>query len=321
MTLCAAACAAPGQGTVEAQDRHRSERIAEELARRGHHDLARDQRAALARETEDELRRGEQLIERCDLLRDERKTDPARRCYLGLVQEVLPEQKAEARYRAATMEVELGRITKARERLREMIIDQPNTEAAETGARYLLELAGESGERSSEAQHLLDALLPQAKFDDKTRALCTYLLLSTGSKSPETLARAWALGSDTHWRDELYLARGKAHLERGELAAATEVFEAFLADRQTSWFVGSYDSPYLGESAMLLGGAYEALEQRDDAIRIYRWLVDELPKSKYRDDAAFRSARLTGTRAALEEFVRTYPDSRHIPAAKEELGP
>ncbi|MEM6532379.1 MAG: hypothetical protein AAF654_07135 [Myxococcota bacterium] len=319
LLLMLVACAAPGRGSPDVLDRHHSERVAEELARDGRHDLARDQLEVAAAETEDELRRGELLLERCDILRSERKIDPARRCYLALVQEVTPEQKAEARYRAAAMEVELGRIRRARERLREMIIDQPNTDAAEKGARYLLELSAESGEREAEATKILDALLPQAEFDENTRALCTYLMLVIGEGSSADLERAWMLGSDTHWRDELYLARGKALLAEGALDEAATVLEAFLHDRQTSWFVGSYDSPYLGRGAMLLGEICEELGDRDRAIEAYDWLLDELPKSKYRDDAAYARAVLIGTRDALEEFIATYPDSRFATSAAEAL--
>lgn len=307
------------------------ERVADELEREGEYVLAREQLAAIAAETDDPQRAGSLSLRACDTYRRELEWNLARRCYQDLTPDVLPGIKALARHRAAQMDVRLGRIKQAKAALEELVIDQPNTEGAETGARYLMELAGEESarERMALGRRLALALDPQAKLDVDARALCTFLWLDVGrtareelgdpEASDEALERAWTLGADTHWRDELFVERAETAVACGKLAEAVEIYATFLDDRESSWFIGSYDSPYLGRAALARGELLERLGRMDEAIDAYEWLVRRLEQSKYRDDAAFGAARLRAERgelAPLRRFIRDYPDSRHVPAAR-----
>ncbi len=332
--ILVAGCGAPGAGTPKIQDLNRMERLADELERDGSYVLAREQLDAIAASAEDPQRAGYLLLRACDTYRREQEIDLARRCYLDLAPNVIPSIKALACYRASQMEVELGRLDRAKRALEELVIDQPSTEGAETGARYLMELAGESSakERVELAKRLATALAPQAELEENVRALCTFFWLDAGRTAREELAepddsaqsldRAWTLGQDTQWRDELFVERAKTAAAQERLAEAVAVYDAFLDDRETSWFFGSYDSPYLGRAALARGELLERLGRAEEAIEAYEWLVRKLDESKYRDDAAFAAARLRadgGDLSALREFLHNYPESRHARSAKARL--
>lgn len=324
-------CASTPDPYVE--DLHASERIADELERDGYYALARHQLRVTANEADAE-RKGPLELRRCDLFRREREFDLARRCYRDLEQNVLPADQAEARFRFAAVEVELGREKQARQGLEALIVDQPSTEAAEKAARYLLELVGELGadERVALARRLAESLRPQASFDANVRALCSFFLLDVGrvehargrwSSSWSALEEGWAQGQDTLWRDELQLARARTarDAERDELALA--LYRAMLDDRESAWFFGNYDSPYLDNAAWEYGQLLETLGRNVEAVAAYEELINEFRHSSFIDDAAFASARLQlgeGDDKALRRFITSYPSSRHVSAARRLLG-
>ncbi|MEO0814512.1 MAG: hypothetical protein AAFY60_16755, partial [Myxococcota bacterium] len=174
-------CAGPGAGTPEIQDLNALERVADELERDGNYALAREQLAAIVAATEDSDRAGALTLRGCDTYRRENRYDDARRCYLSAAPNVLPRVKAEARLRAAKMEVRLGRVSRAQIALEALVIDQPSSPAALSGARYLLELRDEDAVDSEQetrvrlGRRLALALEPQSKRDASVRTLCTFL--------------------------------------------------------------------------------------------------------------------------------------------------
>lgn len=320
-------CASTPDPYVE--DLYASERVADELERDGYHALARHQLRVTADQADAE-RKGPLELRRCDLFRREREFDLARRCYRDLEQNVLPADQAEARFRFAAVEVELGREKQARQVLEALIVDQPSTEAAEKAARYLLELAGELGadERVALARRLAESLRPQASFEAKVRALCAFFLLDVGrvehdrgnwSASWSALEEGWAQGQDTLWRDELQLARARTARAAKPEEVALALYRAMLDDRESAWFFGNYDSPYLDNAAWEYAQLLETLGRHGDAVAAYEALVNDFRHSSFVDDAAFAAARLQlqeGEDEALRRFITSYPNSRHVSAAR-----
>jgi tetratricopeptide (TPR) repeat protein len=101
-----------------------------------------------------------------------------------------------------------------------------------------------------------------------------------------------------------------------------------LADNvETSWFVGSYNSPWANDARFELGLIHLMyLDDYDAALAHFERYLEDFPTSLQLDDAGWHIVhlyRLMGDqeryREALGEFIKRYPESRYVRVARELL--
>ena len=71
-----------------------------------------------------------------------------------------------------------------------------------------------------------------------------------------------------------------------------DVLQMFIDRRESSFFIGSYESIYFDDALMMRGHIYESLTQPLMAREAYLLLVESAPKSRLCDDASYRAAML-----------------------------
>lgn len=86
-----------------------------------------------------------------------------------------------------------------------------------------------------------------------------------------------------------------AQLQRaeGQVREARATLEAMLEQRETAWFVGSYERGYAEARWMLAEMLEQDAKLPRQALREYRRLAEEHPRSRLRDDAWWAAARLS----------------------------
>lgn len=99
-----------------------------------------------------------------------------------------------------------------------------------------------------------------------------------------------------------------------------------VKDRETSWFVGSYDSEFADDARYDMGLIHKnQLKQYNKAIKQFKTFIDEFPTSLLRDDAAWQIVECKRLQSAsdytesLKQFIKSYPESRYIHIAKARL--
>ncbi len=333
--LLAAACASAPPSSLVPPELLIAIEVADELERDRQFALAREQLAAAA-EYADTPDRGDALrLRACELWIREGDLLSGRFCYEQTVLRGGDEPRARALYRAAAVELELGDAAAARAGMVEVARRYPATDAAERALRGARALAREQGGAAAEVDLLLgmaEALRTRATAEDALERVRDLYLeavvvaarrrledLDDAQGAEDLLGPATAEGRGA-WLDDATLWRARALARLGRHDRALELYQRMLDERETSWFVGSYDSVFLDDALFERAELLERLGRAAEARAGFELLADEVPDSRLVDDAAFRAARLTGERSALEDFVREHPDSRHVPEARRLLG-
>lgn len=98
--------------------------------------------------------------------------------------------------------------------------------------------------------------------------------------------------------------------------------------RETSWFVGTYDSEFADDARYDMGLIHKnELKQYNKAIGQFKTFIDEFPTSLLRDDAAWqiveckRLQNASDYTQSLQQFIKSYPESRYVHIAKTRLNP
>jgi tetratricopeptide (TPR) repeat protein len=315
-------------------------RAVDELEAQGAYEAARRQLQGLVRHVSPTL--GEDLVmRRCELWHRQAQPAECRACYLSLVGHGLTtvEHIAQARYRAAAAALELGETEAGRQELTLLVDDLPYTESARRAfvlARALhREQAGYMGESEflmQVASRLAWVAEPGAHRDESllARELLAEALVEVGrlrlqegrdaEAAQRILDRAQPIARGTVWEDDalVWLARSLRPL--GRSGEALSLYQQLIDSQKTSWFMGVYYSEYYDDALYEVGQTLEEMRRLPEAERAYAELFRRVPTSRLLDDAAFRLATLTAARrrdaAPLNTFIRDYPASRHVRAAR-----
>jgi tetratricopeptide (TPR) repeat protein len=315
-------------------------RAVDELEAQSAYEAARRQLQGLVRHVPPGL--GEDLVmRRCELWHRQNQPAECRRCYLSLVGHGLTsvEHIAQARYRAAAAALDVGETEAGRRELTLLVDDLPYTESARRAfvlARALhRERTGYMGETEflmQVASRLAWVAEPGANREESAlaRELLAEALVEVGrlrlqeGKDAEAaqriLERAQPIARATVWEDDavMWLARSLRALgRRGEALAA---YQELVDSQKTSWFLGVYASELYDDALYEVGQTLEEMRRYPEAERAYAELFRRVPTSRLLDDAAFRIASLTAERrrdrSPLSTFIRDYPASRHVRAAR-----
>lgn len=127
--------------------------------------------------------------------------------------------------------------------------------------------------------------------------------------------------------DDALWERAQIYKRQGKWQEALEVMSRLVKDVETSWFVGTYESEFADDARYQMGLIHkEQLKDYDQAIDQFDAFMDEFPTSLLRDDAAWQIVecqQLKGSpdlNALLVEFIKDYPESRHVRRAQALLG-
>lgn len=248
-------------------------------------------------------------------------------------QEYDDEAGARATYRSAKIVTErLGETERGRRLLRQTVTRYPASVSAEFSVRELAERFRDRGEFSRleqyfdelyvevEDQPVADNLLfalgmtLEEHADDEAGALAHYRTLYTNYPDG-------GLSDDALWQAAMI------HKRHQRWPQAIELLETLADDVETSWFVGSYNSPWTNDARFELGLIHLLfLDDYDAAIEHFERYLSDFPHSVETDDAAWHiveAHRLMGDkdgyRRAMEDFIEQYPESRFVRQATQRL--
>lgn len=233
---------------------------------------------------------GELQLRLCEIRRHQ-SLAAARACYESLATHlVYSSEQALARYRLAALYADAGEDELALTQAHRLILEYPQSGGAERAlilawallqkspaavrAHWVSEIV-ELGERAGvrRAQALLLLAQEQQKHHDKMAVLVT-------------LKRAQAFAKGSPWADDIVFGRAQVLYDLHRLDEAAHVYEEFIEARQSSWFVGSYESQFYDDACLALMVIYLEQNKGGAAARVYRQLRRAEPTSRLLDDAA-----------------------------------
>ncbi len=139
------------------------------------------------------------------------------------------------------------------------------------------------------------------------------------------LAARWPYPHGAFWDDALFRA-SVLDEKLGRIDAAVADLERMLAERESSFFTGTYERPrYEPAMVRLCALTRDALHDRPQARACFDRLYKTFTTSELRDDALWEESRLSredgdtnGACAQLTTLAGEFPDSRYVPCAAAE---
>jgi tetratricopeptide (TPR) repeat protein len=139
------------------------------------------------------------------------------------------------------------------------------------------------------------------------------------------VAAKWPYPHGAFWDDSLFRA-SVLDQKLGRIDAAIADLERMLAERESSFFTGTYERPrYEPAMVRLCALARDALHDRPRARACFDRLYTDFTTSELRDDALWEESRLSrddgdtnGACAKLATLAHDFPDSRYVPCAAAE---
>ena len=274
-----------------------------------------------------------------------------------------PERSALYRYRLATIARRAGRGAEA-ERLFAEVAAGDSTERAPLADYQQAVAAFEAGQGDGALRALALAHPDSVAADKAVKFLATHVqapdhaaqivawLEDLAARHPQAAvadnALWWAAEVRLFHQDDLpgarttlrHLARthpespltddaiwrlGQLYLRQGAWTQAAETLGALLEIRnETSYFVGSYRSPYLDDAALLIARIrHHGLRDPAGAVLAFEAMLADFPTSVLVDDALlglaqarFAAGQERLGRAALQQLVNDHPQSRHAEGAR-----
>ena len=150
----------------------------------------------------------------------------------------------------------------------------------------------------------------------------SYVALGDFENAAKQLEDIWPRVEQSVWWDDVAMARADALFSAGQFTKALDVLGVFLERRESSFFIGSYESIHFDEAMMMRGQIYETMKKPVDARGEYLSLIERAPESRWCDDAAYRAALLLPLEkkpSALRQFIQDYPDSKWVHFAQKAL--
>ena len=151
-----------------------------------------------------------------------------------------------------------------------------------------------------------------------------YLELDKPQEALRVFESVWPALDQSVWWDDIAIVRAEAYRLAGNLEKALSVLELFILRRESSFFIGSYESVFFDEAMMMRGKILSSMGKRNEARQAYLDLIAKAPESRLCDDAAYLSALLAeGTRQIkeLKVFLKKYPESRWVRQAQSVIKP
>lgn len=151
-----------------------------------------------------------------------------------------------------------------------------------------------------------------------------YLDLEQPAGALRIFESVWPSLKQSVWWDDIAIVRADAFHKLGKADKALEVLQLFIDRRESSFFIGSYESIFFDEALMMRAKILNAVGRSEEARRAYLQLISAAPDSRLCDDAAYQAALLAdGTRksAELQRFIEDYPESRWASKARSEVQP
>jgi tetratricopeptide (TPR) repeat protein len=146
-----------------------------------------------------------------------------------------------------------------------------------------------------------------------------YLELDKPQEALRVFESVWPALDQSVWWDDVAIVRADAYRLAGNPEKSLSVLELFILRRESSFFIGSYESIFFDEAMMMRGKILSSMGKRPEARQAYLDLITKAPESRLCDDAAYLSALLAeGTRQIkeLEIFLKKYPESRWVRQAQ-----
>lgn len=151
-----------------------------------------------------------------------------------------------------------------------------------------------------------------------------YLELEQPANALRVFESVWPALSESVWWDDVAMVRADAFYKIGDADKALEILELFIERRESSFFVGSYESIFFDEALMMRATILRSTGKRQQARRAYLQLISAAPDSRLCDDAAYQAALLVqGPRkiTELQRFLENYPESRWAREARAAVKP
>ena len=278
----------------------------------------------------------------CELQRQQRKLASLRQCYAKLASSLGDAQsQSQARYRAAVAAVELGDVHVGRQELTALIDDLPITDGARRAFVMARTLHREAGGYTQEVDFLLGVASRLAwvstpggmkHADTNARLLLAESLVEVGRLrmsalgQPQAAVRvfeqAMPVAKGTVWEDDAHIWLARSLRQVGRHGDALSVYERLIRCENGTCTAGTpyVDSEFYDDALFELGTMLEEQQKFGRARAAYAELFKRSPDSRLLDDAAYRLAVLQAkeqhSREPMEAFVRDYPWSRHVRAAR-----
>ncbi len=302
-------------------------RIADEIERARAWDAARRQLQAVA-EYAGAHARLQLMLRICNLWRLEGSLIRAQRCYQDIAESRMSTAERDELALAAYHAALLAASATKEQRLREVLLTYPRTDAARRALVALSARARQNGGAAGELDLLQN--LNRALSDDhdglsplRAEVLVGALraALDVGdAKLAVTLGEAArAVARGTNWLDDALYWLAHAQVAAGKLEQAVASYLELTSSFERSWLVGSYASVYHDDALFEAADILARLGQVARALALLDQLREQAPTSRLLDDGAFLAARLRfsrGDRDALAEFLAAYPRSRHVAEAR-----
>jgi tetratricopeptide (TPR) repeat protein len=151
-----------------------------------------------------------------------------------------------------------------------------------------------------------------------------YLDLERPADALRVFESVWPTLGESVWWDDIAIIRADAFHKAGNADKALEVLQIFIDRRETSFFIGSYESIFFDEALMMRGKILNSVGKSQEARGAYLQLISTAPGSRLCDDAAYQAALLAkGTRKSeeLQRFLEDYPESRWARKARAAMKP
>lgn len=248
-----------------------------------------------------------------------------------------------AMYEAGRIELEhLGRVVEAQATLFRALREYPDS----VGSEFALDIldhrarfdAREAQDPAQRRQRFdawagqLDSLARELTGREVARAILMRLAnvqdveLDDARAALDVYGRVTKECADCATADDARWQMALLHRKLGQHAQAVHAFEGLASQRETSWFVGTYNSGWAQDARYALATLYlEDLGDRPRAIAQFERFLRDYPDSTRGDDALWHIAALwaksgdaDAQREALEKLVGKYPESRFAgPAGKQ----
>lgn len=234
------------------------------------------------------------------------------------------ERAPRAAYEHALLTIDAGDSARGNSELDALLRQHPNSGLSPSVLKRRLDQIRESGEGKVRAY--LDALIPTlektelgqylhyeyaASLEAEARlqdARTRYLFVARRYPYPAAL-----------WDDSLYRA-ADLDVRLGDVRAAISHLEQMLSERETAYFIGSYEKGRYESAAMRIAELQrDALHDPAAARRSFEKLWSDFPRSELRDDGAWQAAALAvelgdrdGACRLLGALMREMPESRYV---------
>ncbi len=149
-----------------------------------------------------------------------------------------------------------------------------------------------------------------------------YIELGDFENATSLIQSIWPKLERSVWWDDVALVWATSLFKNKQPTQALDVLQMFIDRRESSFFIGSYESIYFDDALMMRGRIYESLTESLLAREAYLLLVESAPKSRLCDDASYRAAMLLPLEKrgqALARFIQDYPESKWVRVAREAL--